>query len=795
MNAFTSAQRLPARLRLATVAMLVSSSTLAWAQTTAPTVTAATVHFQIPAQALDGALAQLARTAGLQLMAPPNLLQGRTSHSVQGTLSPQAALQQMLQGTGLSGRIRGNTLVVATASGDAALGEVTVRSATQNLPEAYAGGQVARGGSLGILGTNDVLDTPFSVISFTSELLENQQARTLADVVVNDASVRSLTASGGFGDSFQIRGFNVSNSETFLNDFGGLTATTIIPTEMVERVELLKGPGALARGVAPDGSIGGSINLVTKRAGDAPLTRLSTSYSSKSQFGTHLDVGRRFGEDQAWGIRFNGVLRNGEGSVDGGKQRVGLAALGLDYRSSQLRWSLDTFTHRDDTQEFRPQASLYFGPGGYTANRLPAAPDGGRNFYPGAAKDAQTTTVLTRLEYDLSDHLTLQAGAGYSRFRVDQDFPTGALQDTSGNMALGNAVYDDARTTTVADLGLRTSFRTGGIDHRASVSTNWLERDSGYYYNAMAGGASNIYQPTPIQQGRHQTPVKDTRLTQQGVAVTDVLAMLEDRVQLTLGLRHQTIKTHSPFSETSSSANSPLAGIVIKPTDQLSLYANYTAGLTDGGVAPVGSANANQVMSPYKSKQLEVGVKRDWGHLVTQATLFQIKKPNGYQDPATGVYSFSGEQRNQGLELSLYGELQRGLRIMASAAFTQAKLSRIEDAAVQGNRAPNVARHSFSLATDWDVPGVQGLSLNGRALHVASVYLDNANTLRVPSWTRVDIGARYATKVSGRPVVLRANVENLADRRYWLTQTVSSAYSYAMVSAPRTLTLSATIDF
>jgi len=71
MNAFTSAQRLPARLRLATVAVLVSSSTLACAQTTAPTVTAATVHFQIPAQALDGALAQLARTAGLQLMAPP----------------------------------------------------------------------------------------------------------------------------------------------------------------------------------------------------------------------------------------------------------------------------------------------------------------------------------------------------------------------------------------------------------------------------------------------------------------------------------------------------------------------------------------------------------------------------------------------------------------------------------------------------------------------------------------------------------------------------------------------------
>lgn len=70
------------------------------------------------------------------------------------------------------------------------------------LPEPYAGGQVARGGSLGILGTRDALNTPFSTVNFTSKLIQDQQARTAADILINDSSVRFTTASNGFSDTF-----------------------------------------------------------------------------------------------------------------------------------------------------------------------------------------------------------------------------------------------------------------------------------------------------------------------------------------------------------------------------------------------------------------------------------------------------------------------------------------------------------------------------------------------------------------------------------------------------------------
>ena len=63
-------------------------------------------------------------------------------------------------------------------------------------PAPYAGGQVATGGSLGLLGNRSVMDTPFNQTNYTAELIANQQARTIRDVLVNDPSVR-VDSGGG----------------------------------------------------------------------------------------------------------------------------------------------------------------------------------------------------------------------------------------------------------------------------------------------------------------------------------------------------------------------------------------------------------------------------------------------------------------------------------------------------------------------------------------------------------------------------------------------------------------------
>lgn len=681
------------------------------------------------------------------------------------------------------------------APSNRALAPVTVYAQPESiggLQKTYSGGQLARGGNLGLLGINDLMNVPFSTTNYTSELIENQQARSVADVVMNDASVRPLTSRGGFGDDFQIRGFGVGNGDIAINNLLGLAPSTRIPLEMIERVEVLKGPGALANGVGPSGSVGGSINVVTKRADDIPLTQLTTTYMSKSEFGAHLDVGRRFGTDNEWGVRVNGLVRGGEGNIDGGSQELGLASLGLDYTGSRTRWSLDVLATSGESDEFRPQISFA------STTTVPAVPDARLNFYPGQKLDDNFRLVTSRIEHDLNDSTMVYAGVGYSHLFYQQNLANGR-PNAQGNFNVQNAWYDQDTKSTAADVGLRTRFTTGSVRHTLVLGANYLDQDTGYFYATSATTTpSSLYNPAPLPPitVARGTPARSGVTQQSSLAIADTMSFADDRFLLTLGLRRQklgqdnyNVATGAVTSQYESSATTPLVGLVYKPAKNVSIYANHTSGLTRGATAGVATANAGETFPPQKSDQNELGVKVDWGTLTTQAAIYQITRPSSFTDPVTNVFGFGGEQRNRGLELTAYGELQRGLRAMASVAFQNAELTRTAGGVNQGNDAAGVPDRTFNLGLDWDTPWVPGLGLNGRVISTSAVYADAANNLRVDGWTRLDLGARYATKMAGTPVVLRANLENVTDKQYWVVS------NYVTVGAPRTLMLSATFDF
>jgi iron complex outermembrane receptor protein len=103
-----------------------------------------------------------------------------------------------------------------------------------------------------------------------------------------------------------------------------------------------------------------------------------------------------------------------------------------------------------------------------------------------------------------------------------------------------------------------------------------------------------------------------------------------------------------------------------------------------------------------------------------------------------------------------------------------------------------VPKVSVNLGAEWDTPWVAGLTLTGSVMHTGSEYINQANTQSVPSWTTFDLGARYATKVYGKDLTLRANVVNVFNKAYW-----SGVASYGTISqgVPRTLMLSASMDF
>ncbi|HZZ10799.1 MAG TPA: TonB-dependent receptor [Paraburkholderia sp.] len=662
------------------------------------------------------------------------------------------------------------------------------------LPAAYAGGQIATGGSIGVLGTGKVMNQPFTTTNYTEQAMQDAQARTLADIVVNNASVRTEQSSGGFGDVFQIRGFAVQATDVALNGLYGMVSASRMPVNLLARVEVLEGPGSLMYGMGPSGSIGGAINIVTKRADDEPLTRLTALYQSKGQFGVQADVGRRFGDDGQWGIRANGQYKDGQTGIAHGNQNQGDGSVGLDYRGKQLRWSFDAYNVSENTDEFRSQIGLG------TATSVPAAPSGYTNFYPGAKLRLRDSAVTTRLEYDINSHFTVYAAAGEHYGTSEQNFPYAFGMTSAGDFSVYNGYYDANNRTKTLDVGVRSNFDTFGIHHTLVAGLTTLNEEQGYFYALSdTTAASNLYNPAPlpVMTASRDEPQRfnHTRLNSQ--QLIDTMSLWNDRLLLTGGFRRQTIgaDNYDPTSGDQTStyvkqAITPLAGIVFKPLSNISVYGNFTSGLSDGGTAPAGTANAGEAFAPYKSNQYEAGVKADWGRMMTTVSVFQISQPNAVTNATTNIYGYDGSAKVRGLELAAYGEVFRHLRLMASATLYDAKLENTAGGATNGNEPGGIPHYALNLGADYDLPWVQGLAVNGRIIHTGAQYYDATNTLRLPAWTRYDVGARYSTKIASKDVVFRANIENLFGSRYWIQQG-----TYLTNAAPRTVLLSAQIDF
>lgn len=153
----------------------------------------------------------------------------------------------------------------------------------------------------------------------------------------------------------------------------GITPRQLVSTDMLERMDLFKGTNAFVNGVPPGSSgIGGGVNLQSKRAGDRPLTRVTVDVSGFSEIGTHIDVGRRFGDNDQFGIRVNQTVRGGETSVDNEHRREGDTAVALDYRGDKLRLSADFIHQRQEVSEGRSTV--------HASGGIPQVPSASHNY-------------------------------------------------------------------------------------------------------------------------------------------------------------------------------------------------------------------------------------------------------------------------------------------------------------------------------------------------------------------------------------------------------------------------------
>lgn len=690
--------------------------------------------------------------------------------------------------------------VPSTGSDDeTVLPQVVVQATAERAdPDAHPGGQVARRGGLGILGNADLMAVPFNITSYTAKLLQDQQARSIADVLANNPSAQLASARTNIGEDFALRGFPMASQDVALNGMYGLMPYFRVPIEMAERVEVIEGPVAMLNGIPPSGDIGGAVNVVTKRAGATPLAEVSVDYLSDLIYGGHVDLGRRFGEGRVFGARFNGAFRDGATTIDRESLQEGVGSLNLDYSGEQLKLSADVIFQREKIDRVVRQFT-----GGPTLTSIPRAPDNALN-YPGYGYSImKDTTWVVHGDYDLNDSIAAYAGYGERRSRMNAVAGNPVLLDGAGDFTSTPAWQLYNVDSSSAEAGVRAAFRTGPTGHRVAVGFTRVVQNADIYFlfDAFAPRSSNLYRPvlsdTPSTAGYRGHPLPYTGTELVSYAVADTLSAFADRLEVTAGVRHQQVKARNyaigtgapsgaPYDE---SAVTPSVGIVYRPIEAVSLYANYIEGLSQGPTAPLGTTNSGEAFAPYKSRQEEIGVKTTWSRLTTTLSAFTIKRPSGITRDNT--FALNGEQINRGVELNVFGEPTSSVRLLGGGAYYRARLEKTQNGQFDGNHAVGVPDVQINLGGEWDVGFAPGLTLTARVVHTGKQYFDQANTLVVPEWTRTDLGARYRFSVFDEPIVARLNVDNVFDADYW----GASPNGYLFLGAARTLHLSVTASF
>ncbi|QGZ65940.1 TonB-dependent receptor [Paraburkholderia acidisoli] len=678
---------------------------------------------------------------------------------------------------------------------------VKVQGAREQLPgdlaPAHAGGQTASGAQIGVLGQQKLIDVPFSVTSYTSKLIQDQQAHTIADVVANDPAVRTALGYGTIAETYIIRGFEVYSDDVALNGMYGLTPRQMVGTGAIERVDIFKGATAFVNGAAPGGSgVGGDINIQTKVADDKPLTRVTVEGSASGEIGTRVDVGRRFGSNDQFGIRVNQTVEGGDAAIQNEVDHSQQTAVSLDYRGDKLRLYADFLYQKEHQAQNRP---VVFESG----TVLPATPSASYNYaQPWAYYQTEDTIGMLRGEYDITRNWTFYAGVG-SR-HTSENSTTSSIYDFNGAGTAYAFPSIHKENAISAQVGVRGKFDTGPVSHQ--FNAGWqINRVAGYNaYGFSSGFSTSLYdtprvaQPTAPATGNFADPGLTSVALMRSFVVSDTLGLFNDRVLFTIGARHQDLLqngyaygTEVQNAAYSDSATTPIVGLVYKIQPNLSVYANRAESLVEGGTAPTTAANSGAVIAPFRAKQYEAGVKYDANHYGAALAIYQIRQQVAYTNAVTNIYGADGIQQHRGVEFSMYGEPLKGVRLIGGVSYINAKLEDTAGGATDGNRPIGVPAWSVNANVEYDVPQLAGLTLMGRALWTSTQYLDQANTLQVPSWTRFDVGARYETKVAGHDTSFKVMVTNLANRSYWS----SSLGGYLTQAAPRTAWFSVTSDF
>jgi len=663
--------------------------------------------------------------------------------------------------------------------------------------------------SIGGFSDMPLLETPASISALTLNQMQDLSIRSASEAARFDASVGDAYNAVGYAEQFSIRGFALDNATSYRKDMIAISGDTQIPLENKERIEILRGLAGLQAGVAAPG---GMINFVTKRPTNAPLRSATVEVRERGTVYGAVDLGGRF-DDRRFGYRINAAAEDLKSYVRGADGERQFVSAAFDWQitpDALLQLDID---HQHKSQITAP---------GYQLIRNETLPSGVSpkmllNEQPWTKPvDTDSSNLGLKFAYRFNADWSATVNANKHWFKRDDftAFPYGCSNEGDGYYPgyCSNGDYDvydyqsvgERKTPWGAQALLQGRFATGAVRHALSAGLAYAERHDSYGEDVYEYvGSSNIYQNAivpPIGAEFSTGPVMERRSIEERSAFVQDVLTLSDQFTVHAGVRYVKIKRNEleeidqPWVRERSSYLLPNVALVYAPARDWRVYGSISHGLQYGGIAPMETTNENQALSPARSKQAEIGFKRNVNeHLALAGSLFEIRQGLEYTNGAN-TFVRAGEQQHRGLELSAQGQALRNLDYSVSLMALDTDQSDTGDASTEGKRVTNVPKYRSAVWLGYAVPQIEGLKLDAVWQYSSDKAFDPGNRVKVPGYHVAGFGASYALRMGGLNTVIRARVDNAFDKFYWRDVTQSLG-GYLLPGAPRTFRLSAQVDF
>jgi len=669
--------------------------------------------------------------------------------------------------------------------------------AQEQLPTVSISGRNANAPvSLGGFGDTPAARLPLQALRIDAERLQELGLDGLAALPKLDASVSDSYNSIGYYTQLRVRGYELDTRFNLRREGLPINGETGLDLFNKAALELIKGSSGLQAGTSAPG---GLLNLVVKRP-DADRLDLNLSWEQHNSRALALDWAKRFSPE--FGLRVNLAAAELDPWLHNSRGRQHGLALAGDWRLGADTLLEAELESSQRSQPSQPGFSLLGG-------RLPSIDtvDIRRNLNEAnwrlpvvLENDFASLRLRQRLNADWN--LLLQAGVQRARNDDRVAFPFGCSSEDDYSRYCSDGSFDlydfrsenELRSTDALRAAVDGRVQLGGLTHRLraeALVSRYEARFQRQAYNWVGYGSVFQVNPTPADPSlTDENTHRDERSRE--LALSDQVQI--GALELFAGLRHSRIQREavrtdgSRATSYSQSFTTPWLGASWALAPDLRVYASWGQGI-ESEVIPNRSRyqNAGRALPALKSRQVEAGLKAGSQTVEWSLAAFQIQRPVWVDLGSCSAANScerraDGEARHRGVEAQADFKWQGG-GLMGSAQWLQARREGSSQVGVNDLRPVNVPARSYRIGLHQQV--LDGLRLQANLVHEGRRAVLPDNSIELPSWTRLDLSARYQHAVGTQQRTWQLGVDNASNQRAWKEAPYSFGHSYLFPLAPR----------